>query len=223
MYRLNRTSRNVLITPDEVIFHAAITSDVGERQILNNIIIAEERFIAEELGYEFYEKIINLKNVEVTEENKEYLLAKLKASYQLHGVTFKDEDLQIGMIVNALEFIEDEWVINLWKKYLWKLTAECVDFVTVVPSWLQTTASGQQTKNPRTISSTDSASGSRTDVVFKMHDSIQDRIGPLMSNMQDWLCRHKSYFPDYTKSCGGCNGEQSNRSGNTGFAFGHYD
>ena len=223
MYRLNRTSRNVLITPDEVIFHAAITSDVGERQILNNIIIAEERFIAEELGYEFYEKIINLKNVEVTEENKGDLLAKLKASYQLQGVTFKDEDLQIGMIVNALEFIEDEWVINLWKKYLWKLTAECVDFVTVVPSWLQTTASGQQTKNPRTISSTDSASGSRNDVVFKMHDSIQDRIGPLMSNMQDWLCRHQSYFPEYTKSCGGCNGEQSNRSGNTGFAFGHYD
>lgn len=225
MYRLNRTSRNVLITPDEVIFHAPTATDVGERQILNNIIIAEERFISEELGHEFYEKLINLKNVEVTAENKTDLLEKVRESYLKQNINFKDDNLQEGMIVNALEFIEDEWLVKLWKQYLWKITAECVDFVSVVPSWLQTTAAGQQTKNPRTISSTDSASGSRNDVVFKMQDSIQERIGPMISRMHEWICRNKVYFPLYKKDCGhGCFGDKVEyKSTNSGFAFGHYD
>lgn len=223
MYRINRTNRNVLITSDEVIFHAAVTSDVGERQILNNIIIAEERFIVEELGYDFYQNIIDKKNVKVTALNKADLLTKLKADYAKQHIDFQEDDLQEGMIVNAIEFIEDEWIVKLWNQYLWKLTAECVDFVTTVPSWLQTTAAGQQTKNPRSISSTDMASGSRNDVVFKMQDSMTERMGPLAVNMHEWLCRHQSYFPFYTKSCGGCREDQPYRSGNTGFAFGHYD
>lgn len=223
MYRLNRTNRNVLIIPDEVIFHAAVTNDVGERQILNNIIIAEERFIVEELGFDFYQTIIDKKNVKVTDLNKVDLLTKLKADYAKQNINFQDEDLQEGMIVNAIEFIQDEWIVKFWNQYLWKITAECVDFVTTVPSWLQTTAAGQQTNNPRSISSTDMASGSRNDVVFKMQDAMAERMGPLSVNMHEWLCRHQSYFPFYTKFCGGCGENKPYRSGNTGFAFGHYD
>lgn len=45
MYSINRLNRPVLITPDEVLFHAATDHSVDARQILQNIIIAEERII----------------------------------------------------------------------------------------------------------------------------------------------------------------------------------
>ena len=67
MYLINRLNRNVLITPDEVIFHAATDSDISERQILQNIIVAEERFIPSIIGDKFYEDFISKKNVKVTE------------------------------------------------------------------------------------------------------------------------------------------------------------
>lgn len=226
MYRLNRTNRNVLITPDEVLFHSPSTGEEGERQILNNIIVAEERFVANALGFEFYEHIIGLKNVEVTEANKADLITKLKEGYQ---IDFDDNIVQVGMIVNAIEFVDDEWIKKLWKQYLWKITAECVELMTIVPSWLQTTKAGQQMQNPKTIGSMDqkSASGERNDIKFKMDNALLERIEPMTERMHQWLCRNKIHFPLYKKSCedSGCFDGDRNEDviSKTGFAFGHYD
>lgn len=230
MYRLNRTNRNVLITPDEVLFHSPSAGDVGERQILNNIIVAEERFVANALGFDFYEAIIEKKNVTVTATNKAELLTKLKESYLEQKVNFTDDLIKEGMIINSIDFITDPWIKKLWQQYLWKITAECVDLMLIVPSWLQSTASGQQMQNPKTIGSMDqkSASGERNDIKFKMDNALLERVDPLTQRMHQWLCRYKQHFPLYKKSCDDCecgeNGHlNKNVTSQTGFAFGHYD
>lgn len=223
MYRINRTLRNVLITPDEVIFHSPSTGEEGERQILNNIIPAEERWITDALGFGLYDYICNQKNVEVTTANKEQLLTKIKADYAKDKKQFPDELLQEGMIVNAIEFITDEWVKKLWYRYLWKITAECVELMNIVPSWLQTSKSGQQLQNPNNISASGSVSGELKDVKFKMDNSMLDRIQPMLDSMHRWICQNKAHFPRYTKSCDDCGEENKNLTSNVGFAFGHYD
>ena len=206
MWLINRLNRNVLITPDEVIFHAATDGDINERQILNNIIVAEERFIANILGDAFYEDFISKKNVRVTEDNQADLLTKINASLVLNG---NDEiladDIPPGTIVNAIELIDNEWYVKLWDRFLWKLTAECVDMMTIVPSWLRHTSAGQQMNNPEVIggSSGGSATGKVGDVKFKMNTSLQDRIDPLASRMKLWLCQNKSKFELYKGECGG--------------------
>ena len=227
MYRINRTQRNVLIIPDEVLFHSPSTGEEGERQLLQNIIPAEERWIANALGYDFYEYICEMKNAEVTEDNKTELLAKIKVDYAKDKKEFSDDMLQVGMIVNALEFVTDEWIVKLWKQYLWKITAECVDLMNIVPSWLKTAKAGQQLENPNNLSATGSASGNMKEVAFKMDNAMLERIDPMLERMHQWLCRNKQYFPKYTKSCDGCGciGDEKNKNvtPNVGFAFGHYD
>lgn len=204
MWLINRLNRNVLITPDEVIFHAATDGDINERQILNNIIVAEERFIANILGDAFYEDFISKKNVRVTTDNQADLLTKINTSLVLNG---NDEilanDIPPGTIVNAIELIDNEWYVKLWDRFLWKLTAECVDMMTIVPSWLRHTSAGQQMNNPEVIGGSDggSVTGKVGDVKFKMNTSLQDRIDPLASRMKLWLCQNKSNFQLYKGEC----------------------
>lgn len=226
MYRLNKTLRNVLITPDEVKFHSPSTGEEGERLVLQNIIPAEERWIANALGFDFYDHICELKNRIVTEDNKADLLAKIKADYAQDKISFTDELLRPGMIINAIEFVNDDWIVKLWRQYLWKITAECVDLMNIVPSWLQTSKNGQQFQNPNNISATGSASGSMKDVAFKMDNAMLERIDPMLERMHQWICKNKSHFPKYTKPCDDCGcHEKTNKSitPNVGFAFGHYD
>lgn len=225
MYRLNKTGRNVLITPDEVIFHAPTSGNEGERQVLNNIIVAEERWISDVMGFDFYEKFCDQKNVEVTEENKADLLAKLQQAYADQETEFPDSLLKVGDIVNAIEFVEDEWMKKLWKQYLWKITAECVDEMGIVPSWLKTTSSGQQMENPSSIGNFDqkSASGSQRDVKFKIDNAMFERIQPMIERMKQWLCKNKIHFPDYRSDCLDCRDKEIKTVSNIGFAFGHYD
>ncbi len=216
MYRINRLRRNVLITPDEVIFHAPTDQKIDERQILQNIIVAEERWIANTLCDKFYEDFISKKNVKVTDVNKIDLLQKINTSLLIDGLIPIDaNDLPTGIIINAIELVDDEWYVKLWERFLWKLTAECVDMMTIVPSWLRHTSSGQQMNNPNVIggNGSGSASGSLKDIDYKIHNVIQDRIDPLIERMQLWICQNKEHFPLYCKDCGGCgcgeNGDDS--------------
>lgn len=205
MYQINRLNRNVLITPSEVKFHAAIDAEVDERQILQNIIVAEERFIANTLGDAFYEDFISKKNVKITAGNQSALLNTINASLEAQGLDEITEiDLHVGTIVNAIELVEDEWCVKLWERFLWKLTAECVDMMTIVPSWLRHTSAGQQMNNPDVIggNSGGSVTGKVTDIKFKINTSLQDRIDPLTERMKLWICQNKKYFPLYTKDCG---------------------
>lgn len=229
MVRLNRTLRNVLITSDEVKFHAPTTGEEGERTILNNIIVAEERFVATAIGYEFYEYIADRKNILVTNDNLYDLRKRISDDYAKEGTKVPDDFIQVGDIVNSIDFVEDEWIRKLWYQYLWKITAECVELMTLVPSWLQTTKAGQQLQNPASIASTlNSASGVRNDVKFKMDNALLERIEPLLERMHNWICRHKINFPKYNKDCSNCDccgGNKLNNElkQNIGFSFGHYD
>ena len=196
MYRINRLRRNVLITPDEVIFHAPTDQKIDERQILQNIIVAEERWIANTLCDKFYEDFISKKNVKVTDVNKIDLLQKINTSLLIDGLIPIDaNDLPTGIIINAIELVDDEWYVKLWERFLWKLTAECVDMMTIVPSWLRHTSSGQQMNNPNVIggNGSGSASGSLKDIDYKIHNVIQDRIDPLIERMQLWICQNKEH------------------------------
>ena len=201
MYRINRLKRNVLITPDEVIFHAATDQEISEQSIRPNIIIAEERWIANTICDAFYEELISKKNKEVTEENQQELLDKINSTLKT-PITLND--LPIGTIVNAIEFVENEWYVKLWNRFLWKLTAECVDAMCIVPSWLKHTSSGQQMNNPKVIGGNESgaASGDVKDVKFKIDNYIQDRIDPIIERMELWICQNKEHFPLFCKDCG---------------------
>lgn len=206
MYLINRLNRNVLITPDEVIFHAATDVEIDARQILNNIIVAEERFIANMLGDKFYDDFITKKNVKVTTLNQADLLVKINLSIvENGGDAIQASDIPPGTIINAIELVEDEWYTKLWERFLWKLTAECVDMMSIVPSWLRHTSAGQQMNNPEVIggSAGGSVTGKVGDVKFKMNTHLQDRIDPLSERMRLWLCQNKENFELYANDCGG--------------------
>src|SRR6478609_9320313 len=69
MIDVNPLKTKVLITVDEVNFHAPIDQQADYRTILQNIIIAERRFIKPILGSSVYQALIDAKNVLVTEAN----------------------------------------------------------------------------------------------------------------------------------------------------------
>lgn len=218
MYRINKLKRDLLITHDEVLFHAPTDQKIDARTINQNIIIAEERWIANTLGDKFYDDFITKKNVKVTAENKTELLQKINESFELDGIEPTDESsLKIGMIINAIELVDNEWYQKLWNRFLWKLTAECVDAMLIIPSWLRTTDAGQQLNNPAVIGGNNgaSASGSGKDVQMKLNSAIQDRIDPLIERMRLWICQNKQHFPLYCKDCGGCgcDGDSSQTDG----------
>lgn len=229
MYRINRLKRNVLITPDEVLFHIASDQNVSERQILQNIIVAEERFIASTICDEFYYDFINKKNKKVTAENQAQLVEKINESLTVEGAkTIVAKDLPIGTIVNAIEFVDNPDYVELWEMFLWKATAECVDFMATVPSWLRHTSLGQQMNSPKQIggNSTESASGEMRDIKFKLDNTIQDRINPFLERMEKWICKRKNKFQLYCKECPGCgavNGDGISNVKNTNFILGIYE
>lgn len=230
MYLINRLNRNVLITPDEVIFHAPTDVDINSRQILQNIIVAEERFIASILGDKFYEDFINKKNVRVTADNQSDLLTKINASLVvLEQDAITTSSIPVGTIINAIELVTNEWYVTLWERFLWKLTAECVDMMTIVPSWLRHTSSGQQLNNPNAFggNGASSASGNRKDVELKINIAMQDRIDPLTERMKLWLCQNKEHFSLYTKCADVCTDDDSldgvSHLGKTNFILGIYN
>lgn len=215
MYNLNPLMRNVLITQQEVIFHAPTKQTLDSRMIEQSIIVAEERWIREELGSEFYEDLISKKNLIITSGN-------LAAQQVLVG---PKPTLKAGDIVNAFEYLNTDYQ-NLWKMYLWKIVAECVlvsafpegyvqmgsqgVFHTVPPAGLQVT-SGEVTP---LLSS----------VKWMMDKKIQDRVSPLLNSMHIYLCKNKTTFTLYKKDCADCIKDEENvKVKNAGLALGIYD
>lgn len=216
MYRINHLNRPTLITPDEVLFHAASDHIVDARQILQNIIVAEERFIAPALCDGFYEELLMLKNRTISDLNRVEILGLINTSLVAAGKQpITAALLPTGTIVNAIEFIADADIKMLWDRFLWKLTAECVDLMCIVPSWLRHTTQGQQKNNPEVIGGNGqgSASGERADVKFKMDVWLKDRIDPLMERMRLWIGGKRkidnSIFPAYCKDVSDCLGNDN--------------
>lgn len=204
MHRVNSLGRPVLITPDEVLFHAGIEADADLRLILQSIIPAEERIIAPALGDEFYYSFCNAKNQRVTSGNQASMLATINASRAAAGLAaIQSANIPVGSYVNAIEYVTDAALVELWEWHLHKLCAEAVDLMTTVPTWLRHTKQGQQKNNPEVLGGNNigSASGDRKDVQFKLDIQMQDRIDPLSERMHLWLCKRGSSYPLYTKKC----------------------
>lgn len=203
MYRLNPLMRNVLITTDEVIFHAPTKHTLDPRTIQQSIIIAEERFIRPALCYDLYESIVTAKNKLVTAENKDALQNEINGSLApgSQSVVLKEGD-----IVNAIEYLSGDY-ITLWKTHLWKLTAECVMLLAVPEAFVQFASEGVVHTSP--MASAINASGISTpelkSVRWAMDKKLMDRIDPLIEAMHVWICKQRSSdsskYAGYCKAC----------------------
>lgn len=200
MYQINRLNKKVLITPQEVIFHAPTSHTIDERNILQNIIIAEQRFIAPLIGRDFYDSLINQKNVAITSGNQATMLSSINAYLTLIEETnITLADIPVSTLINASEQLTANNQ-TLWNEHLWKLIAECVECVLIVPTWLQHTSQGQQKNNPEVIGGNgiNSVTGELKDVRYKEDKFIQDRIDPLSESLKYFLCKNKTSYPLYT-------------------------
>jgi len=186
MFRINQLPRNVLITPDEVIAQANVAQNPGEDVILKSIQTAEERFIKPAICRDLYDSFRNQKNEEITDVNKALL----------EGEEYFNTPLEIGEIANAIEFVEDEWLVKLWKEHLWKLTAEAVIYIATIPNWSRFSAAGEMINNPKTITEgSGSASADLAELKFKLTKQQQDIIDPLIASMKEFLILNQGHYP----------------------------
>jgi hypothetical protein len=224
MYRLNPLKRNVLITADEVIFHAPTKQTLDPRTIEQHIIIAEERFIRPALCYDFYQALIAAKNTLVTSSNLSTLETEINDSLTDDQQVVALEE---GQVINALEFLSADNQ-RLWTEHLWKLTAECVMLIAYPETYLQFGTEGVHMTNP--IASPMGNSGPTSPDLRTMKWSIDkklmDRIDPLLESMHQWLCKQQdadaTKYTDYKKECD-CNANGIAYKRKTDFILGLYD
>lgn len=224
MYRLNPLKRKVLITTDEVVFHAAFEHTIDPRQIQQAIIIAEERIIRNSLGFEFYEFLRGQKNVLVTSANKTTLEAQVNGSMEPGA---EPVTLVIGDLVNAREFLSLENMM-LWDEYLWKLTAEAVRFAAIPQNYAAFTSQGIVHNAPGIINSGLNGSNTATPDLktakWLVDRALSDAVDPMAEAMHVWLCKKKraGMFGLYSKYCD-CNGDGISSQRKTDILLGIYD
>lgn len=198
MYRVNLLPRKVLLVHDEVFAQTAIDNNADPRILLSAIQIAEERFVKPAIGKELYYDYRDKKNRVVTADNKAALEALINADNAGDAVV-----LEVGQIVNAIEFVTDEWYLQLWNEYLWKLAAECVVYIASPTNFSRFTASGEEVNNPKTIDFNGKGSNATSvelkDMQWKLNKMLQDRIDPLQAAMHEWICDYKVHFSLYKK------------------------
>jgi hypothetical protein len=224
MYRINPLKRNVLITVDEVVFHAPTKQTLDPRTIEQHIIVAEERFIRPALGYDFYQALVVAKNKLVTSSNLTTLQTEINDSLtdDQQVVT-----LQEGQVINALEFLSTENK-SLWNEHLWKLTAECVMLLAFPESFVQFGTEGVHHNAPPAgpMTSGGIVSPDLRTMKWAMDKKLMDRIDPLLESMHQWLCKQQDAdsvkYPDYEKECD-CNYEGIAYKRKTDIILGLYD
>jgi hypothetical protein len=202
MYRVNLLPRKVLITSDEVIQLGPVDGTVDPRNLILAIQIAEERFIKKAICKAMYYEFRDQKNVEVTAINKAYLEGLINVGNSGEPVVLSE-----GQLVNAIEFVTDNWYKQLWYEHLWKLVAECVVYVATPTNYLRYSSAGEMQNNPKTITNEGqgAVSAESKDVKWKMDKLLMDRIDPLIESMHEWICDNKENFPLYDcKECA-CN------------------
>lgn len=196
MIGINPLRTPVLITSDEVIFHAPTDHQVDPRHLLQSIIVAERRFIKPMLTDVPYNALTAMKNKIVTALNISTLQSDLN--------TGRDADreqivLVEGDMVNSDTYL-DAISLALWKDYLHKITAECVYYVSLPVNRARFTSQGIMVNNPASITS-DSKSQSidLKDLKHLMDRTLQDRISPLVEDMHKFLCTNG--YPGYANNC----------------------
>jgi hypothetical protein len=220
MASYNPLHRKVLITTPEVVFHAPTQHTLDPRTIQQAIIIAEERFIRPAIGDDFYESLIEQKNVVVTSENMASLQTKINQGQPVGTVPV----LVAGNLVNDLDGLND---VNkaLWYQHLWKLTAECVLFVAFPDGFVQFASTGLVHSNPPANAMLTSQSNLTTpelrSVKWMMDKKLMDRIDPLLDAMHTWICKKGSYAL-YNKPCD-CDSKGTPYKRKTDIILGLYD
>jgi hypothetical protein len=224
MYRPNPLNRNVLITVDEVIFHAPTKHTIDPRLIQNSIIVAEERIIRPALGYDYYYSLIDSKNVIVTSANKEDLQTSVNNGMPSGSQTVL---LKEGDIVNALEKLSVDNQ-TLWKQHLWKLTAEAVMLLALPEGFVQFSSEGAIHTQPPAgaLGATSIVTPDLRSMKWSMDKKMMDRIDPLRESMHLWLCKQKkadaTKYTLYTKACD-CNADGIAYKRKTDVVLGIYD
>jgi hypothetical protein len=221
MHKINNLQRPVLITTDEVIFHAHKGHTLDPEMISNAIIIAEERFGRQALGYDFYEHLVNQKNTVVTADNLADLQTKVNAD-KYPGAS--DVTLQAGMIVNAAEFLNTANQ-NLWKQLLWKFIAECVMLVALPEGFVQFTSEGavhKQAQGGAMTPAGTSVTPGLGSMKWAMDKKLMDRIDRLQEALHVWLCKNYADYPLYRKPCD-CSADGTPYKRKTNLVMGIYD
>jgi len=223
MYRVNPLKRNVLITTDEVIFHAPTGHTIDPRMIDSNIIIAEEGIIRVALGYDFYRALVVEKNLLITDTNKAAQQTLIQASLPTDA---QDVKLEEGMIVNAYEYLSTENK-TLWTEHLWKLIAEVVILVAYPEGFVQLGTEGVHHKAPPAgPMSTGVVSPDLRTMKWAMDKKHMMRIDPLRESMHLWLCKQQkadsTKYTLYEKYCD-CNADGVPYKRRTDLILGIYD
>lgn len=191
MYALVPNNRKCLIVATEVVnMSSANNLEQSVKQIQNAIQIAEER-IRPELCLDLFDDFRRKKNVDVTEVNQEYIQSLFP--------TEAASKIIPGAIANAIEFVNDDWYVELWYEHLWKLLAEMVIYVATPTNYSRFESQGEMQNNPRNIMNEGggAVSSDLATVQWKMDRLFQDRISPLISGMQLYLYNNRQYFPKY--------------------------
>lgn len=186
--------------PDEVIFHAPTQHEMDPRHIEHAIIIAEERFVLPELGYDFYTTLANSKNRLVTADNKASLQALINAS-----ITTNTYQLKEGDVINAVEFMSSHHQ-QLWNWVLWKLTAEAVMFTAMPEGFVQFAAVGVVHATPpsTSLNASNNSTPELRSIKWAMDKKMQDRIDPLTESLRSYLCKNINNYPEYKIPCQTC-------------------
>lgn len=222
MYQINKQSRNVLITPAEVIKQASVMEKVDQRIIEQSIMVAEERFVRPALGYNYYKALCDSKNLVITSGNK-------VAQQVLYDTAYPDKkyELKVGDISNAVEYMSEDDAA-LWNYILWKLCAESVVFMALSAGYVQLGAAGAMHTSPTPGGLTGAATNTPElrSVKWRMDKILMDIIDPLTESMHLWLCKQKDadseLYPDYKKHCD-CDAKGTSIKRKTNFITGLYD
>lgn len=214
MIGINTLRTKVLATTDEVIFHAPTDQGVDPRTLLNNIIIAERRFVKPILGAGVYQSLIDNKNLLVTSSNKATLQTIVNAD--------RPSDRE-PIVLNTGDFVNSDTYLNeyqqeLWYNYLHKIVAECVWFVALPVNRARFNSMGVVKNYPETIAQTqESVTIDLKDLKHLLDKGLQERITPLIEDLHEYMC--SVAYPGYTRDCG-CDEKPQKMSG---VLFGLYD
>lgn len=186
MYELLQTSSKTLITIGEVIYASPSNTNVDARFINTAIEIAEKRFIKPAICTDFYNDFRSRKNQTVTIVNLSYLQSLMPSGAK---------PLEVGQIVNSIDFVTDVWYKDFWNECLWKAISECVIYIASPANYSRFTASGEQENNPSSLTQgKGSASVDLATMKWKMDRMMQDRIDPMIAVLDEYLHSNRTYF-----------------------------
>lgn len=204
MYAINPISRNTLITPDECTVKLPNAS-LDSKKWVAAIELAEVRFLVPLLGWNMYNDICSQKNITVSSGNIGPLQAIFTAQFGLaiDGST-PNVVLSVGMVVNSIDLVTvGANYLSLWNQALWNYTFNCVLFIAITENYAQFTSSGMQKANPL-----DSSIGeiSKANVGISLNDLrylndrlLLDRINPLQTYVEQWICVNIAQYPLYPR------------------------